>query len=282
MRRCVGPPNVAQPIELNVVGGPSVTTSTRESNAYSIFMLVLTVLSLAIMVLLLLPLNDATLDVLRFYDNLICVVFLVDFGVQLTASDPKRAYFIDRRGWLDLLGSIPSLGFFPISGLLRLARLSRLARVARILRGNNRKELVADVIQNRGQYAVFITVLSALLVLTISTVLMIQVESRSPDANITTGGDALWWSFVTITTVGYGDQYPVTTLGRLVGVFVMFAGVGIIGSLASILASVLVPQPEPEQAPAGRDPADASLSEELANLRLELAALRQTLADANR
>ena len=72
---------------------------------------------------------------------------------------------------------------------------------------------------------------------------MIQFESRSADSNITTGGDALWWAFVTITTVGYGDQFPVTTLGRTVGVFVMFAGVGIIGSLASILASVLVPQP---------------------------------------
>jgi voltage-gated potassium channel len=259
-----------------------VTTSPRESNAYSIFMLVLTVLSLVIMVLLLLPLNTATLDVLRAYDNLICIVFLVDFAVNLAASNPKRDYFVGRRGWLDLIGSVPSFGVFPISGLLRLARISRLARVARVLRGNSRKELVADVIQNRGQYALFITVLSALLVLTVSTVLMIQFESRSPDANITTGGDALWWSFVTITTVGYGDQYPVTTLGRLVGVFVMFAGVGIIGSLASILASLLVPQPEPERPSDGGTPTDASLSDELASLRLELAALRQTLADGNR
>jgi voltage-gated potassium channel len=259
-----------------------VTITPRESNAYSIFMLVLTVLSLVIMVLLLLPLNAATLEVLRFYDNLICVVFLIDFGVNLAASNPKRDYFIGRRGWLDLLGSIPSLGVFPISGLLRLARISRLARVARILRGNNRKELVTDVIQNRGQYALFITVLSALLVLTVSSVLMIQVESRSPEANITTGGDALWWAFVTITTVGYGDQFPVTMLGRIVGVFVMFAGVGIIGSLASILASVLVPQPEPDDGPVPKEPVDTKVSQELASIRSELAALRQTLADGDR
>jgi voltage-gated potassium channel len=84
---------------------------------------------------------------------------------------------------------------------------------------------------------------------------------------------------VTITTVGYGDQFPVTTLGRIVGVFVMFAGVGIIGSLASILASVLVPQPEPDDAPVER--ADAMLSEELASIRKELAALRRALADPN-
>jgi voltage-gated potassium channel len=262
-------------------GEINVTTTPRESNAYSIFMLVLTVLSLVIMVVLLLPLNQATLDVLRVYDNLICVVFLVDFAVNLAASTPKREYFVDRRGWLDLIGSVPSFGFFPISGLLRLARISRLARVARILRGSNRKELLADVIQNRGQYAVFITVLSALLVLTVSSVLMIQFESGASDANITTGGDALWWSFVTITTVGYGDQFPVTMAGRVVGVFVMFAGVGIIGSLASILASVLVPQSEPDDLDQP-DPAGATVSEELASIRSELAALRQALADGNR
>ena len=80
-----------------------------------------------------------------------------------------------------------------------------------------------------------------------SSLAVLQFESRSPDANITTGGDALWWSAVTITTVGYGDFYPVTTLGRLAGVLVMLAGVGIIGALASILASLLV-----SPAPPGR------------------------------
>lgn len=249
-----------------------------ESNSYSIFMLVLTIFSLAIMVLLVLPLDDATLSALRAYDNLICVIFLADFGVNLARSHPKADYFIGRRGWLDLLGSFPSLGLFPVAGLLRLARLSRLARVARVLQGSNRRELVQDVLQNRGQYALVITVLSAFLVLSVSTLLVIQLESRSPDANITTGGDALWWAFVTITTVGYGDQFPVTTLGRIVGVFVMFAGVGIIGSLASILASALVPQAEPSAIEVVPDP---GVADELARLRSELVALRVELADRN-
>ena len=183
-------------------------------------------------------------------------MFLVDFAVNLASSHPKRDYFITRRGWLDLLGSIPAFGFFPAAGLLRLARISRLLRATRMLSRSNRQALINDLLRNRGQYALFITVLSAFVVLSVSSILVVQFESRSTDANITTGGDALWWAFVTITTVGYGDQYPVTTLGRGVGVFVMFAGVGIIGSLASILASVLVPQPEPDDAPSKRSPAD--------------------------
>ena len=181
---------------------------------------------------------------LSVYDNLICVIFLIDFFLNLRGAAKKSDYFIGQRGWLDLLGSIPSLGLLTnvgkFAGLLRLARLSRLARIARLLRGENKKTLVKDILENRSQYAAFLTILLTILVLTVASVLVLQFESKSPDANITTGGDALWYSIVTITTVGYGDFYPVTTAGRITAMFIMFMGVGIIGALASILASLLV------------------------------------------
>jgi len=219
--------------------------------AYNIFTLVLTIFSLAIMGVLLLPLDQDTRDLLTFYDNAICVIFLIDFAVNMAGSKPKRAYFIGQRGWLDLIGSIPSFSFLPFTALFRLARLSRLARVGKLLGGKNRAALVADVLENRGEYATFITILSAGMVLTVASILILQFESRDPEnANIRTGADALWWGFVTLTTVGYGDRFPVTALGRLTAVAVMFAGVGIIGALASILASMLVPPAkEPEAAP---------------------------------
>ena len=245
--------------------------------ASSIFILVLTVFSLVIMVGLVLPLSESTIQLLTVYDNVICVVFLVDFLLNLRRSHPKSEYFIKERGWLDLLGSIPSFGFFRFTALLRLARLSRLARITRLLRGKNKKQLFQDVIRNREQYAASITALLAFLVLALSSVLVLQFESKSPNANITTGGDALWWSVVTITTVGYGDLYPVTAAGRLTGLFVMFTGVGIIGALASILASVLIPSPQSEPVP---DPAPppGELQEELAQIRSELQALRELMS----
>lgn len=250
--------------------------SRQQSNAYNIFILVLTVLSLAIMVVLLLPLSEATIRLLTVYDNLVCLIFLIDFFWNLLSAPTKREYFIGRRGWLDLLGSIPSLGVFKYTALLRLARLSRFARIGRLLRGKNRRELVQDVITHRGQYAAFITVLAALIVLTVSSVMVLQFESSSPDANITTGGDALWWAIVTITTVGYGDRYPVTMAGRLSGVFVMFAGVGIIAALASILASILVPPPPSEEGRADEGAAARTVQQELGDIRLELAELRRS------
>jgi len=269
---------------------PAQATS-RHSNSYDIFILVLTIISLGIMALLLLPLGEATLAALSVFDNLICVVFLIDFAINLLGSHPRSEYFVHQRGWLDLLGSLPSLGFLRATALLRLARLSRLARITRLLRGENRRALVQDIVRNRGEYAVFITLLAAFLVISVSTVIIVQVESTNPDSNIRTGGDALWWAFVTITTVGYGDKYPVTAIGRATAVFVMFAGVGIIGSLASILASLLVPSAE-ETAAAG-DAADAvqaaatatteasftRVLDELSAIRAELADLRAAGAD---
>ena len=249
-------------------------TTTKRSNAYEMFILVLTVLSLFIMVALLLPLSDATIKVLNVYDNLICVVFLFDFAFNLSRSRPRRDYVVGRRGWLDLLGSIPSFGFFQYSALFRLARLSRLTRITRLLRGQNKRELIDDVVSHRGQYAAFITVLAVFIVLTLSSVLVLQFESKAPDANIKTGGGALWWGVVTITTVGYGDEYPVTTLGRITAVLVMVAGVGIIGALASILASILVPPPASTD---DDDPGGRGIQAELASIRSELALLRTQL-----
>ena len=110
----------------------------KPSNAYNIFILVLTILSLAVMVVMLLPISDATFKLLSVYDNLICVIFLIDFFLNLRGAAKKSDYFIKERGWLDLLGSIPSLGlltnFGKFAGLLRLARLSRLApHITRLL-----------------------------------------------------------------------------------------------------------------------------------------------------
>jgi voltage-gated potassium channel len=254
----------------------------KHSNAYNIFILVLTVLSLAVMVVMLLPISDATLKLLSVYDNLICVIFLIDFFLNLRGAAKKSDYFIKERGWLDLLGSIPSLGWLTNAGkymgLLRLARLSRLARIARLLRGKNKEALVKDILENRSRYAMFLTILLTILVLTIASVLVLQFESKSPDAKILTGGEALWYALVTITTVGYGDYYPVTTAGRITAMFIMFMGVGIIGALASILASLLVggSAPAEEEEPPVAAPAP-SVEEELKTIKDELAVLHQML-----
>jgi voltage-gated potassium channel len=255
----------------------AVSGTIRHGNAYNIFIFVVTIVSLVIMVLLWMPVSPATKELLGAYDNLICVIFLADFFSNLTRSPSKKEYFIDQRGWLDLLGSVPTIRGIQALGILRLARLSRLTRIYRLFHEQNKKELLDDMVARRSHYAVVITVLAAAIVLMTASIIVLNAESRSDTANITTGGDAIWWAFVTISTVGYGDQYPTTVVGRFIGVCVMVAGVGIIGALASIMASILVGGGSPSSSEAAPDPrvAPTGVEQSLATITGELTALRR-------
>jgi voltage-gated potassium channel len=68
------------------------------------------------------------------------------------------------------------------------------------------------------------------------SIAILQVE-HDPNSNIKTAEDAIWWAFVTITTVGYGDKYPVTTEGRIIAGFLMITGVGLFGTFTGFIAS---------------------------------------------
>ena len=211
----------------------------KHGNAYNIFILVLTIYALVLMAVLLLPIDDATREAVNLGQRHLHHLphRLRDEPVRLT---PEARVLHPPARLAGPPGSIPSFGFIRFTALFRLARHSRLGRITKLLQGQAGKDLVLDVLHNRSQYAAFITILLAGMVLSVSSIVILQFEVGAPDGNIKTGGDALWWAIVTITTVGYGDFYPVTFLGRLTGVFVMFTGIGIIGALASILASLLV------------------------------------------
>ncbi|MFM7766409.1 MAG: potassium channel family protein, partial [Bacteroidota bacterium] len=76
----------------------------------------------------------------------------------------------------------------------------------------------------------------ALLVVMLGSLCILQVEN-APNSNIKTAGDALWWSYVTIMTVGYGDKYPVTAEGRIIGAIIMSVGVVLVSTMAGYVAS---------------------------------------------
>jgi voltage-gated potassium channel len=101
---------------------------------------------------------------------------------------------------------------------------------------------------------------------------VLQFESSSPDAKILTGREAFWYSIVTITTVGYGDYYPVTSGGRITAMFIMLAGIGIIAVLASLLSNLLMGSPSTSE-----PSTENSLDLEMIEIKNELAAIRQLL-----
>lgn len=136
-----------------------------------------------------------------------------------------------RWGWIDLVSSIPMVDFLRAGRILRLVRILRIIRAFRSL-----AQLVHHIFRNRAQGALTSVVITALLLVIFSAIAILQVET-DPDSNIKTAEDALWWAYVTITTVGYGDKYPVTTEGRILAVLLMTAGVGTFGTFTAYTAS---------------------------------------------
>lgn len=87
------------------------------------------------------------------------------------------------------------------------------------------KHMIDEVVGNRAGSALYITVFAVSVLAEFAAILILKAEAHNPEANLTSAGDAVWWVFVTITTVGYGDFYPTKEWGRIIGVVVMFCGI---------------------------------------------------------
>jgi voltage-gated potassium channel len=169
---------------------------------------------------------------LNIIDDFICIVFLLDFVIRFLKSESKIAFM--KWGWIDLISSIPTFD------LLRYGRALRILRVLRVIRAfRSTKNLVQFIFKNKAQGAFTSVGIIALLLVVFSAVAILQVETV-PESNIKTAEDAIWWAYVTITTVGYGDRYPVTTEGRLIASVLMTAGVGLFGTFAGYISSLFV------------------------------------------
>ena len=165
-------------------------------------------------------------------DTVICMILLSDFFVRLYRADSKVAFM--KWGWIDLIASIPNLE------VLRWGRLVRVLRVIRLLRGIRFVHRILRMILDHKMEggAVSLGVMAFLLV-TFSSVSILVLE-RQEGSNIKSAEDAIWWSVATVTTVGYGDKYPVTTEGRVIGIVLMVCGVGMFAGLSGLVASLFL------------------------------------------
>ncbi len=197
---------------------------------YELFVLALVILSLVNWVLIVFTwLSPAQIQVVWIMNAGLSIFLLLDFAYRLWRH-PYRWHFLGpRAGWMLLLGSLP----LPFAGVLRLIWLWL---ATRFLRRTDYRQMKNIAVRKRAQSTLLTALLAAIIMLEVGGVLMLRAESASPQANILTGSDALWWSIVTLSTVGYGDKYPVTTAGRVLGVIVIVVGVGLFSALTSFLA----------------------------------------------
>jgi voltage-gated potassium channel len=156
-------------------------------------------------------------------------IFAIEFFGRLLTSGDERGYL--RAHWIDVVTLIP-----PVRGLrvLRLLRLLRLLRAfAGVARALGHVERIA---RHRGLLAL----LTAWLGVMVITSMGLYVAEVGLNEAVTSPLDALWWGVTTMTTVGYGDVYPVTAEGRLAAMTLMILGIGLYSAITAVVTSVLI------------------------------------------
>ena len=198
---------------------------------YQIFIVLVTLLSLMFTtVFYLAPLSQHAREVLYIANFITSLVLLFDFGVRLLHAPHKRAYLLPL-GICDLIGSLP---FVPI---LRLFRIPALVLAVRELRHTTPREVLETARERLAESTLLSGIIVVFLVVTIGGTAMVAVEEPVPGSNIKNGGDALWFAIVTISTVGYGDLFPITSAGRVIGGIMIVVGVGIFSVLTGYIST---------------------------------------------
>lgn len=200
---------------------------------YELFILAVSVLSVLNLFLLWLPIEPLVKEVIHIIDLFLTPIFILDFLKRLFSAEKKSQYFLHEYGWLDLLGSLP----FPNA---RIFRLLRIVKAAKIMRKYGFAKIRKYAGENGADTAIYAVLFLIIVVLEFGGMFVLAVESKVDTSNIKTASDALWWGYVTITTVGYGDRFPVTNEGRIVGVMLLTVGVGLFGVFTGFLANTFL------------------------------------------
>jgi voltage-gated potassium channel len=188
--------------------------------------------------------------------------FAIDYAARVALSGRDRRRYVVRH-----LADLVVI----VLPLLRPLRLLRLVTILGVLHRRAGSSL-------RGRVAVYVVGATTLLAF-VGALAMLDAEREAPEANITTFGDAIWWSAATITTVAYGDRYPTTSAGRTIALGLMLAGIALLGLVTATLASWIIEQVA-EESQAERAATAAQVDALLAEVRLLRAEQRITRTSA--
>ena len=210
-------------------------TEKKQFSVWDFVILIFSIFSLALLPIQMLYKGSEDIQrIVDSADHLLCLFFFADFLKQFIQAKGARLAYM-KYGWIDLLSSIPII---PGAALGRVFRILRILKVLRQV--SKLSDITEGLFRNPTAGAFAVTLVVAVSTIFMSAFLVLEAESNVVGARIKNAGDALWWAVTTVTTVGYGDVYPITTAGRYVGVITMFVGISVAGSLTASMASLLI------------------------------------------
>ena len=173
-------------------------------------------------------------------ERFVALFFTLEYIIRWSMSDNKRHFPFKLLSLIDLIAVLPFyIGFFVDGHTLDIIRTLRVIRMFKLVRYSPALMNVIEGIK-RVRSELYVVGYIVCIVVVFSSVLILQFEKGAQPDKFDKPSDALWWSFVTMATVGYGDLAPVTLGGRVVAIFTMVVGIGIFGVFVSLIGSALI------------------------------------------
>lgn len=176
--------------------------------------------------------SPMTYKIIVYYDLCVVLVLIPEFLYRLWKSPDRKKFLL--QNWPDILGMIPEILVGPISTFFRYFRLIRIVRIIALFKTQLR-HFITIIHKTSLDYGIILVVI----ILMISSVLFFYFESGINDS-VNTFDDAFWYLLVTITTVGYGDIYPKSSQGRILGFIIMATGIAFTSFLTATITSRFV------------------------------------------
>ncbi|MBP0483851.1 ion transporter [Sagittula salina] len=172
-------------------------------------------------------------------------IFTLEYALRLWSAPDRLRYATSFWGVIDLMAILPALLFLlPDAQVLRTLRVMRVFRMLKLLRMRRALARIEYAIAS-SRDELILAVFMAAIMLFIAAVGIYQFEHKAQPEAFGSIPEALWWALATLTTVGYGDVYPITLGGRIFTAFVLLIGLGIVAIPAGVITSALMSAPEP-------------------------------------
>lgn len=214
-------------------------SDTRAGFFFALFVQSLIVISIVVFSLETLPnLSDEFIGILLNLELAIIILFCSEYILRLVVAEKKFKLVFSFWGLVDLIAILP---FFLLSFdliMLRALRLMRLFRILKLGRYSSSMSRVATALKIAKE-DLMLSLVASLIMLLVASFGIYQFENAAQPDKFSSIFDSLWWALATLTTVGYGDVYPITAGGKIFTGFMLFIGMGIVAIPAGIMASAL-------------------------------------------
>lgn len=223
-----------------------------ESKIFDISLIILILLNVCLIIADTFTLPEKYKEISAYAERITVIIFTVEYVLRIITADllypdknpivARIRYIFSFLALIDLMAILPFYLPFVFSmdlRVLRMVKITRLFRVFKINRYTDAFSSILKVFKNK-KNELLSSFFIVLLLMVVASVLMFGVENKAQPEVFRNAFDALWWALITLTTVGYGDIYPITVLGKILGSIIAILGIGLVAVPTGIISAGFV------------------------------------------